>query len=158
MDWTLKTLSLWPPGVTIEPGRKDVDALHAFFVELEDRRLLRHGYGPPSGIRDLDDLALRIDQVRDYFRDALRGLAPKASVADWLRQAQGPWDELLSKVYAEMSGGRQQPDDLRGLTIAVNQVRDVTQSLAEQVASKYNLPAAESVATRIAEGRSGRHL
>jgi hypothetical protein len=114
----------WPPQLTLKRVPGDVKALHPLFVFLEDKRLLRYGYGTQAGIASLDDLANRVDVIRAELFAALTALRPDAPIAEWLRKLEDAAHELLTKTYAAMSERATTAPEPADVAPAVNQLRD----------------------------------
>jgi hypothetical protein len=152
--WVLKELTVgWPPSARLvrEPG--DEGPLHRLFVFLEDKMLLRHGYGTRAGITDLDDLSVRVDEVRPKLVDARDALRPKAPISAWLRKLSDACDELLGFIYDAMSASDEaaRNPDPSVVAPAVDQLREAFRLVADHVWDEYELPAARNLASRIAE-------
>jgi hypothetical protein len=152
--WEIKELNLWPPSVTITPGQGDEAVLHPLFADLEDRTLLIAGYGPGAGITTLDDLAHRVDVIRDPLRNAIGDLRRDASVAEWLRSLQTACHQLLRPINEEMyeePRSAKQPDKPEVIA-TVNQLRWAFMDTANHVAAVYRpLPAAANLAQQIVD-------
>ena len=77
MRLRLQSLNVgWPPSATLVLEEGDEKPLNDLFVAIEDKRVLRHGYAPRSGIKDLDDLRKRVDDLREPWH-LLKGLATR---------------------------------------------------------------------------------
>jgi hypothetical protein len=153
MAWALKSITIgWPPSVEFvrEPG--DKEALQLLFTQLSDKRLLIFGYGPRAGITTLDDLATRIDDLRQYLFQALADLRPRASIIVWLNGLQDACQELLTETYeaASQSGPAPSTTDI---SPAVDQLRDAFLT-TRYVAEYYGVPAAERLAQTIQRNRA----
>lgn len=134
---------------------REEQALHPLFVILEDKRLLRYGYGPISGIVELSDLASRIDAIRDTIRPALAALEPDAPSAVWLEKLGTACQQLLTETYRAMSV-RDVAPEASDVAPAVNQLRQLFATVASEVWEVYELPAARNLAVHIHDdiGRS----
>ena len=93
----------WPPQVTLKRVPGDEEPLHRLFVFLEDKRLLRYGYGTQAGIATLDDLSIGSKSIRTELFGALTALRPDAPIAEWLRVLENAAHELLNKTNDAMS-------------------------------------------------------
>lgn len=154
MPWIIQELTFgWPPSAsaTFVRSKGDKETLHPFFVFLEDKRVLTHGYGLAAGVTDLYDLSGRIDDLRDEIRPVLTALRPDAEISEWIRKLSAACDELLTKTYeaagASISTANQTPES--EIVPAVDQLRDAFRTTANHVWAIYNLPAAQSLARRI---------
>ena len=87
MAWEIRALTIgWPPSVQLERRAGHEEALDDLFIFLSDKRLLLYGYGPRSGINDLDDLRSRVDIIREPLRLAVKDVGSKAPIAEWLER------------------------------------------------------------------------
>jgi hypothetical protein len=146
----IKSLTVgWPPQVNLERTRGDKEALNTLFVFLEDKRLLRYGYGTRAGITDLTDLAARVDDIRSELLSALTALRPEAPIAEWLRKLEDAGHELLTKTYGVMSGTDKAASEPSDIAPAVNQLREAFRLVAAHVSALYRLPAAGNLADHI---------
>ena len=156
VPWEINELTVgWPPSVKLTRRPGEEQALHPLFVILEDKRLLRYGYGPISGIVELSDLASRIDAIRDTIRPALAALEPDAPSAVWLEKLGTACQQLLTETYRAMSV-RDVAPEASDVAPAVNQLRQLFATVASEVWEVYELPAARNLAVHIHDdiGRS----
>jgi hypothetical protein len=128
----------------LEPG--DEKPLNELFVAIEDKRVLRHGYAPRSGIEDLGDLRSRVDELRDPLRVCLRDLG-NAPVGEWIRKLQDACDELVSEISMILYEDRQTKRS--DVEPAVEDLRQAFRLIALRLSDKFHLKAAESLVGRI---------
>jgi hypothetical protein len=145
----------WPPSVKLvrTPGHEEEEkkTLHGLFVWLEDKRLLRHGYGTRAGITDLEDLRGRVDDIRGRLVPAVAELSPEASIADWLRKLNDACDELLNYASEAIGATEETARNPEPSVVApaVDQLRQAFRLVADHVGALYELPAAKHLADRI---------
>jgi hypothetical protein len=146
--WQLQSLNVgWPPSATLVLGKGDEEALNELFAAIEDKRVLRHGYAPRSGIEDLKDLRGRVDQLRGPLQVCLTDLG-NAPVGEWIRKLQEACDELVSEISMLLYEGRETPKRSE-VEPAVEELRQAFRLMARRLSAKYHLTAAESLAGRI---------
>lgn len=159
MRWEIKELSVWPPSAKITRRPGDDAVLHPLFADLEERTLLISGYGSGAGITTLDDLAHRVDVIRDPLRKSVGDLRRDAPIAEWLRKLQNACHQLLGLIYVAMDDQRRsgkQPDEAEVIG-AVNQLRWAFMETANHVAAVYRpLPAAANLAQQIVDDIGAR--
>lgn len=149
MRWIIEELTVgWPPSVKIVRVPGDKEALRPLFIRLKDKRLLLFGYGSSAGITTLEDLAGRIDDIRQYLFQALTALRPHASVAVWLSKLQNACHELLTKTYHAMHASGPTPS-VTDIAPAVDELRDAFLTVAQHIGREYDLPDAEALALAI---------
>jgi hypothetical protein len=154
MRWTIAELTVgWPPSIRIVRAPGDDEALNPLFLRLGDKRLLLFGYGPTAGITTLDDLAQRIDAIREELFQALAALRPRAPIAVWLNKLQGACQELLTKTYDAINASGAKPS-AADIIPAVDELRDAFLIVAQHVAQEYDLPAARTMALTIQGNRA----
>jgi hypothetical protein len=155
VPWKLDSLVIsWPPAVELKRASGEDALLDSLFVLLEQKRLLRYGYGIDAGITELDDLADRVDELRARLipcLEQLDKLSRTAPVGAWLRRLQDACHELLTTTYRAMdsvrSGGpKPKPSDIEP---AVNELREAFPLTAIRVDQTYRLPAARRLANLI---------
>lgn len=151
MPWRLKTVTVgWLPHMTLEHTDKAEKApLHELFVFLEGRHVLCDGYGKSAGITSLDDLAVRVDAIRDRLFAALTKLPPEAPIADWLRKLEEASHELLEQIYTAMNARGEPAPEPSDIGPAVDQLREAFAEVAAHVSALYGLPAAGNLADQI---------
>ncbi len=147
MRLRLQSLNVgWPPSATLVLEEGDEKPLNDLFVAIEDKRVLRHGYAPRSGIKDLDDLRKRVDDLREPLRTCLKALG-NADVGKWIRKLQDACDELVNEISMILYEDRQ--IERSDVEPAVEDLRQAFRRLARELSDEYHLEAAESLVERI---------
>ena len=148
MRLQLQSLTVgWPPHATLvlEPG--DEKPLNDLFAAIEDKRVLRHGYAPRSGIENLSELRSRVDELRDPPLRACLTALGNAPVGEWIRKLQDACDELVSEISMILYEDRQ--INRSDVEPAVEDLRQAFRLMALGLSDEYHLMAAESLAGRI---------
>lgn len=154
MAWEIRELTFgWPPNVTLVRTPGDEEPLDGLFIFLADKRLLLYGYGPSAGINDLDDLGLRIDDIRNVLVPTVKKLGSKAPIAEWLGKLSSACHELLTTTYRAMNATDETARNPEPSVVApaVDQLRQAFRLVANHVWAVYKLPAARNLAAGIGE-------
>jgi hypothetical protein len=152
--WEISALTIgWPPSVQLERRAGHEEALDDLFIFLSDKRLLLYGYGPRSGINDLDDLRTRVDIIREPLRLAVKDVGSKAPIAKWLERLRMACHELINHATeaintTDETARSSEPSEV---VRAVDQLRQAFRLVADHVWAVYELPSARNLAAAIGE-------
>jgi hypothetical protein len=130
---------LGPVGAEVEIKPADRDHLHPLFVVLRDKRALLDA---PQGREDSEYVTRSIETIRDELTTPLKALDPDSAVAPWIETLRSACREYLDAV-AET---RHRADRNMDFALALAELRASFRQVAEQVARRYDLPAARELA------------
>ena len=156
MEWEIAALTIgWPPNVQLKRKGKagHEDALDDLFIFLSDKRLLLYGYGPRSGINDLDGLRSGVDVLRERLLLARNGVGSKAPIYEWLERLRMACHQLVDHATEAINST---DETARGsepseVVPAVDQLRQAFRLVADHVGAVYKRPSARNLAEAIRE-------